>query len=267
MQLSYYLRIRECPEARAILENAGYKLRPVYERINFFGIELLECQRVALPELGPYILPGGLISKRYAKDELRAAEWLGIRAAWQQYEITNKEKSVFYPCESCFSNWQQIGTYRISGTIKKARKAFLTPSGTNDLLARDDARALLEHSDLKGFHFREIICNHKDSALQRFSQMVIENTLPPAMKYDEADYAEQKICKSCGTYSFVVKGSAILKMDKAVMKQANQDIYFSHEQQGGGFYRSKIISGRFYRLLAENGFGNDITVDDIVKLV
>lgn len=269
MQLSYHLIIEECPEARKILEDAGYKLSPAYEGISFFGIDLLEKQWEALPELTPYISPGiNLVSKKYAKDELRTAQWLAVRSAWQQYEVTNVEKAVRRPCQSCVCNLQQIDTYQISGRIKKARKAFLTPPDINDLLVRDDARKLLENSDLRGFHFREIICRSKDSALQQFSQLVIENTLPPVMKYDDDDYKEKNVCNSCGTHYAIVKGSAIMKMDKTVMAQANQDIYFSYEQFGArGFGRKKIISGRFYRLLEENGFANDITVDDVVKLV
>lgn len=267
MQLVYRIVLDECQEVRNVLSFNGIQASPYKGKMPIVALAVGPAQREAMNELTPYFCTES-ITKRYAKDELRAAQWLCIRAAWQQYEITNKEKAVLRPCEACFCNRRQIGSYKISGQIKKARKAFLTPPCENDLFVRDDARELLEHSDLKGFHFREIICNNKDSALQRFSQIVIENTLPPAMKYDANDFKEKYICKSCGTHYSIVKGSAILKMDQTIMEQADQDIYFSYEQFGAtGFGRRKIISGRFYRLLAENGFGNDITVDDIVKLV
>lgn len=268
MQLSYHLIIKECPEARRILEHAGYRVSPVDEKIHFFPIDITEKQRNELPELIPYILPLELVSKKYAKDEKRAARWLTIEAAWQQYEIANKEAAIYRPCKSCFCNRKQIDTYKINAPIKKARKAFLTPPGENVLLVRDDVRELLDHSDMRGFHFHEIICGYKDSALQRFSQMVVENTLPPAVLYDEADYRHKYVCESCGTHYAIMKGSAIIKIDRTVMEKATEDIYFSYEQFGAtGFSRKKIISGRFYRLLEENGFANDIIVDDVVKLV
>lgn len=267
MQLVYRICLDECPKVRKVLEAAGIKASPYKEKLPVVAYAVGPEQREALNELTPYFHTE-FITKKYAKDELRAAQWLAIRAAWQQYEIANEETAIYRPCESCLCNREQIDTFKIYAPIKKARKAFLTPPCKNDLFIRDDARELLEHSDLKGFHFREIICGSKNSALQRFSQMVIENTLPPAMRYDEEDYREKYVCKNCGTHYAIMKGSAIMKMDRTVMEQANQDIYFSYEQFGAtGFGRKKIISGRFYRLLADNGFANDITVDDVVKLV
>lgn len=266
MQYSYRLVIRECPEARHILEIAGINAPPP-DGVDSFVVELRAAQRKNIEELNAYVTKE-TVTKRYEKDELRAAQWLAIRAGWQQYEITNRSQSIHRPCDSCLCNREQIDTYRINAPIKKARKAFLTPQWTDNLLVRDDVQALLEASDLEGFHFREIICGNKDSALQRFSQMVIENILPPAILYDEDDYLEKYICKSCGTHYAIKKRTAILKMNQTVMDQATQDIYFSYEQFGAtGFSRKKIISGRFYRLLEENDYANDIVVDDVVKLV
>lgn len=266
MQYSYRLVIKECPEARHILETVGINAPPP-DGVDTFVVEIKDAQRKKLEELNVYITKE-TVTKRYEKDELRAAQWLAIRAAWQQYEIKNRDKSIYRPCGTCLCNRHQIDTYQINAPIKKARKAFLTCQGADDLLVRDDVQKLLETSNLKGFHFREIISGSKNSALQRFSQMVIENILPPAILYDEDDYLEKYICKSCGTHYGIKKRTAVLKMNRTIMEHATQDIYFSYEQFGAtGFSRRKIISGYFYRLLADNGFANDIIVDDIVKLV
>lgn len=207
------------------------------------------------------------ITIHYEKSELMDAKWLSIRPAWQQHYIKSRDFRVV-PCSDCAAYGEQVSDIIMESDIKKARRPFLYPLASNEILVSLEAKELLETSELKGFSFRPVKVRNDKTVLSTMEQLVIEELLPPAVRNDPSEYQDFLECPKCGTKHNVPKPTAELKLDRSIMEQQKNDIYKTSEYFGYiGFEHEIIISQNFYHFLAAHGLRNSVTVDRIVRLV
>lgn len=221
-----------------------------------------------LPKIGE-ILPFALvddITKKYTKEELKAAAWLVVRPAWQQYYAVNEEKSFKCPCSACSSNQQQIGTILVKTDIKRIKRPFLKLIGINEILVDAKLVPLFAISGLQGFAFQKVHIGNTGRELASLVQLRVEEILPQAIINPYADYKHLWECPCCKTKHGILKPEIEIRLDKSIMTRQNKDIYKTYEQFGQNVIGRKfIISNSFYKFLLSNNLHGGVIVDSICR--
>lgn len=264
----------------SILEQNKIKHK-YYTDIDFLVVEILESHP-KWHELQQFLCShgydNGLAEPVYTKHEMANAEWFTCRSKWHWEYPQPKSDSFGYmknityaldsDCSECGCGAEQIGNFRVRKTPVWNGKNFLMLNWENDVLfLSDNARHILEASDLTGFGFREVYNTKGTEKIADISQLVIENYTEPGLVWQGNGTIKQiNVCPVCNSVKFITSGRGICYKRSAFPD--NCDIVKSYECFGDGHSASRkiFVSKKVYDLIVENKLDRQLAFEPVMPV-
>ena len=209
----------------------------------------------------------------FSASELQKAQWLEIFTLWSQYEI---QPSRTFPqntfktlsCEKCYYECEQIDDFALGTRPNKWKKKFLNVHIPDEMLVPDEVAEILSNSELKGFHFRQVIDYKTRDKIPNINQLVVERTLEKGRVYYPGEIREMDHCPVCGFETVVPQTPEWNHYKTEIFDGVEEDIVKTGEKhRGGRIYRSRlIISHKFCDVLKKNRL-DKVLMHSVVDLV
>lgn len=214
----------------------------------------------------------------YTKSEIENAEWFSIRTAWRweypQPDPNNSgyKKGVTYTgeCPICAANAVQVGNFRVRRPPKWHAKAFLMINWVHDVLfASEAAKNILEASELRGFHFQDVLNTKGTAVIDDIYQLCVETILPPGLVITNDTIEEVSTCPKCGNTKYLAAGRGIIYKRETFAK-VDTDIVMSGELFGAGdlhiAVRHILISRQFYETIIANKLDKQMVLEPVMLI-
>ena len=252
----------------------SFSIKPPKSVESFFALKFEDIpeNQAIIAKLSEYCVSKTLIVQ-FSEEEIEQAKWLRVEYTWSQFypEPQNDFIDSLYGkdnyCPECHLGKEQTANFEILNNIIKWKRSFLQLNWVYDeFFLSKTTRALLETSDLKGFHFRDVNCKKTKTLQTDMYQLVVENIAEPMFDYDKLAYAEDTSCPVCGVHRVLLSPCTIFMADKKKLDQIDVDIFKSNEVFGQGWagYHEIFISNKFYRFLKEHKISDGFKYEPVL---
>lgn len=209
----------------------------------------------------------------FTKEEMKNAEWYTVRSKWR-WEYPKPDDDFGYlhgitytgSCPMCGANVVQIGNFRVRRSPKWNSKSFLMINWIHDVLFTSTAvKETLEQSDLRGFHFEDVLNTKGTAPIDDIYQLYVETKLPAGLVTGNDTIKDESTCEMCGVTKYVGAGRGYI-FKKETFENIDVDIAVSDEIFGGGYsvIRQILISKRFYETIILNKLDKQLVIEPVI---
>lgn len=142
----------------------------------------------------------------YSEDEYLSAKWLSVRSSFSKIMPVNESQLYSYHCVFGKDNHgvprarhvEENGTYILKKPIRWNRNYFASSVTSEHILfCNDIARSILEHNQIKGVKFRQVIRKATGEPMDNLCQLINTYTVPNGI-ITGLTHTRDYVCPQCG---------------------------------------------------------------------
>lgn len=211
-----------------------------------------------------------MITTEFTDEEMYHADWFYVRSIWLNGYPQPKDlyERIIYEVDKskCMCTKEQIQNFRISKEVKwgSNRNFFSLNWVYDELFINASIDTLLIDSNLKGFHFRDVIIDKQNRISDTCKQLVIEDKLLFELNTETTKIKQKYCCSLCHENKVILMGKEH-HYCKEAFSNLNIDIVKSKTVFGmeNISNRAIYISRRFYRFLIDNKLDKNLIFEPI----